>query len=97
MHVPSQHGSKDLVQQPLVGGACIFQPKRHHLVTVAARLRHERRFALIPWMHLLKMVAATSRHVFEEDFYVQFLYIYICFKNVLGSVLRLFKSRLFAE
>jgi len=43
-------------------------------------------------MYLLTMVAAPSRHVFDEDFYVQFMYISFCFKCVLGSVLRLFKS-----
>jgi len=32
------------------------------------------------------MVVAPSRHVFDEDFYVQFMYIFFCFKNVLGSV-----------
>ena len=46
---------------------------------------------------MLKMVAAPSSHVFDEDFYVQFMYISFCFKCVLGSVLRLFKSGLFAE
>ena len=35
---------------------------------------------------LLKMVAAPSRHVFDEDFYIQFMYISFCFKCVLGSV-----------
>ena len=35
---------------------------------------------------MLKMVAAPSRHVFDEDFYVQFMYISFCFKNVLGGV-----------
>jgi len=44
---------------------------------------------------LLKMVATPSRHVFDEDLYVQYMYISFCFKNVLGRVERLFKSRLF--
>jgi len=35
---------------------------------------------------LLKMVAAASRHVFDEAICVNFMYIYICFKNVLGIV-----------
>ena len=35
---------------------------------------------------MLKMVVAPSRHVFDEDFYVQFMYISFFFKNVLGSV-----------
>jgi len=35
----------------LVGGACVFQPKRHHLVTVTAGLRHERSFTLISRVH----------------------------------------------
>ena len=43
------------------------------------------------------MAATPSRHVFDEDFYVQFMYISFCFKYVLSSVWRLFKSRLFAE
>ena len=34
---------------------------------------------------LLKMVAAPSRHVFDEDLYVLFLCILLCFKCVLGS------------
>jgi len=38
------------------------------------------------WTWMLKMVAAPSRHVFDEDFYVQFMYISFCFKNVLGRV-----------
>ena len=46
---------------------------------------------------MLKMVAAPSRHVFDEDFYVHFMCILLCFKCVLGSVLRLFKSGLFAK
>jgi len=46
---------------------------------------------------VLKMAAAPSRHLFDEDFYVQFMYISFCFKCVLSSVLRLFKSELFAE
>jgi len=36
--------------------------------------------------HVLKMVAAPSRHVFNEDVCVHFMYIYICFKNFLGRV-----------
>ena len=35
---------------------------------------------------VLKMVAAPSRHVFDEDICVHVMYIYICFKNVLGRV-----------
>ena len=37
----------------------------------------------LPWV-LLKMVAAPSRHVFDEAICVNFMCIYICFKNVLG-------------
>jgi len=35
---------------------------------------------------LLKMVVAPSRHVFDEAFFVNFMCMYICFKNVLGIV-----------
>ena len=35
---------------------------------------------------LLKMVAAPSRHVFDEAIYVNFTCIFFCFKNVLGIV-----------
>jgi len=34
---------------------------------------------------LLNMVVAPSRHVFDEDFYVLFMCILLCFKCVLGS------------
>jgi len=36
--------------------------------------------------YVLKMVAAPPRHVFDEDIYVQFMYISFCFKNVLDNV-----------
>jgi len=36
--------------------------------------------------YVLKMVAASSRHVFDEAICVHFMYSCICFKNVLGIV-----------
>jgi len=43
-------------------------------------------FVSIKQGEIVEMVVAPSRHVFDEDFYVQFMYISFCFKCVLGSV-----------
>ena len=57
------------------------------VVFSARRLRHYfQSFTVVVMTKLLKMVAAPSRHVFDEAIYVNFMCIYICFKNVLGII-----------
>lgn len=48
---------KDCVDQPLVCRTCILQTKRHHLVAIEGSVHDERRFFLIPLMHLYLVIA----------------------------------------
>ena len=52
LHISSQQRCQDLIHQPLIGGACIFQAERHHCVTVTGCLGHERHLALVTGVHL---------------------------------------------
>ena len=54
------------VHQPLIGSSCIFEPKRHHTITVGSLPCDERGFFLVNWVYIDMVVAGEGIHKTKE-------------------------------
>ena len=54
------------VHQPLVGGSCVLESKRHHPITIGPLRCDERGLFLVVWVHTDLVVAEKGVHKTEE-------------------------------
>ena len=54
------------VHQPLVGGSCVLESKRHHQITIGPLRCDERGLFLVVWVHTDLVVAGKGVHKTEE-------------------------------
>ena len=54
------------VHQPLIGSSCIFEPKRHHTITIGSLPCDELVFFLVNWVHADLVVAREGIHKTKE-------------------------------
>ena len=54
------------VHQPLIGSSCIFEPKRHHTITIGSLPCDEQGFFLVNWVHADLVVAGEGIHKTKE-------------------------------
>ena len=54
------------VHQPLIGGSCILESKRHHTITIGPLRCDERGLFLVVWVHTDLVIAEEGVHKTEE-------------------------------
>ena len=54
------------VHQALICSSCVFEPERHHMITIGSLRYDERGFFLVTWVHTDPVVAGEGIHKTEE-------------------------------
>ena len=55
-----------LIHQPLIRSSCVFEPERHHTITIGSLRCDERGLFLVTWVHTDLVVSGEGIHKTEE-------------------------------
>ena len=54
------------IHQPLIRGSCVFEPERHHTITVGSLRCDEQSLFLVTWVHTDLVIAGEGIHKTKE-------------------------------